>query len=193
MSRPPYHQAQSGSKGHPEFTGLTRTPSEYAQLSLARMASLETYHVHDSHNEESEDPHGLSDIRSNRSRPQDLESGPSIHLVSGPLANKPLNVPTNTPQPSRQDPTEDLDAVDQSCLTVTKSKNDVYDDRKGEDGSEGDLAAPVGDSSADSATSPSDASRELQDQTNLLPVRQVVFVFLGLSCALFVSLLDQTM
>lgn len=34
---------------------------------------------------------------------------------------------------------------------------------------------------------------ELQDQTNLLPVRQVIFVFVGLTCAIFCSLLDQTM
>ncbi|WVR05959.1 hypothetical protein IAU60_002986 [Kwoniella sp. DSM 27419] len=33
---------------------------------------------------------------------------------------------------------------------------------------------------------------ELQDQTNLLPVRQVITVFAGLTCALFCSLLDQT-
>lgn len=33
----------------------------------------------------------------------------------------------------------------------------------------------------------------LQDQTNLLPVRQVLVVFVGLSMALFCSLLDQTM
>ena len=33
----------------------------------------------------------------------------------------------------------------------------------------------------------------LQDQTNLLPKRQVMFVLLGLACALFCSLLDQTM
>lgn len=34
---------------------------------------------------------------------------------------------------------------------------------------------------------------ELQDQTNLLPTKQVIFVFVGLTCALFCSLLDQTM
>jgi hypothetical protein len=34
---------------------------------------------------------------------------------------------------------------------------------------------------------------ELQDQTNLLPVKQVITVFVGLSMALFCSLLDQTM
>ncbi|ORY25555.1 major facilitator superfamily domain-containing protein [Naematelia encephala] len=33
---------------------------------------------------------------------------------------------------------------------------------------------------------------QLQDQTNLLPLRQVIVVFVGLSCALFCSLLDQT-
>lgn len=34
---------------------------------------------------------------------------------------------------------------------------------------------------------------ELQDQTNLLPTKQIIFVFVGLTCALFCSLLDQTM
>jgi CRISPR/Cas system CMR subunit Cmr4 (Cas7 group RAMP superfamily) len=34
---------------------------------------------------------------------------------------------------------------------------------------------------------------EVQDQTNLLPVRQIIFVFVGLTCAIFCSLLDQTM
>jgi Na+/melibiose symporter-like transporter len=33
---------------------------------------------------------------------------------------------------------------------------------------------------------------ELQDQTNLLPVRQVIVIFMGLNCALFCSLLEQT-
>ena len=33
----------------------------------------------------------------------------------------------------------------------------------------------------------------LQDQTNLLPVKQIILVMVGLSCALFCSLLDQTM
>jgi hypothetical protein len=33
----------------------------------------------------------------------------------------------------------------------------------------------------------------LQDQTNLLPVKQVILVFVGLTCALFCSLIDQTM
>lgn len=34
---------------------------------------------------------------------------------------------------------------------------------------------------------------ELQDQTNLLPVKQVIVIFCGLNCALFCSLLEQTM
>ena len=34
---------------------------------------------------------------------------------------------------------------------------------------------------------------ELQDQTNILPTRQIIMVMFGLSCALFCSLLDQTM
>ena len=193
MSRPAQNQAQSGLRGQTGFTGLTRTPSEHAQLSLARMASLETSHVHDSHKEESDDPHGLRDIRSNRSRTQDLESGRSIGLVSGSLATGPPTPRTAAPQPSHRDLIVTRDAVENPCLSVSKSKDDVYDDRKEEVGLDGDLDPPADESQGDSATSPPYASRQLQDQTNLLPVRQVVFVFLGLSCALFVSLLDQTM
>ncbi|KAK4689712.1 MFS transporter, DHA2 family, glioxin efflux transporter, partial [Tremellales sp. Uapishka_1] len=33
---------------------------------------------------------------------------------------------------------------------------------------------------------------QLQDQTNLLPVKQVILIFCGLTCALFCSLIDQT-
>ena len=33
----------------------------------------------------------------------------------------------------------------------------------------------------------------LQDQTHLLPLKQVLLVFVGLSVAIFCSLLDQTM
>ncbi|KAJ5651367.1 uncharacterized protein N7484_005090 [Penicillium longicatenatum] len=38
---------------------------------------------------------------------------------------------------------------------------------------------------------PNDKTK-LQDQTNLLPVKQLLIVFVGLSCALFCALLDQT-
>lgn len=49
---------------------------------------------------------------------------------------------------------------------------------------------PTGDSPSDKA----DKSKyEIEDQTNLLPVRQVIMIFMGLNCALFCSLLDQTM
>lgn len=37
------------------------------------------------------------------------------------------------------------------------------------------------------------APEELEDQTNFLPTRQVIMVFLGLSIALACSMLDQTM
>ncbi|KAJ5606312.1 hypothetical protein N7510_009093 [Penicillium lagena] len=42
-------------------------------------------------------------------------------------------------------------------------------------------------------SAPSDNEKtKLQDQTNLLPMKQLLVVFAGLSCALFCSLLDQT-
>lgn len=40
---------------------------------------------------------------------------------------------------------------------------------------------------------PTDDKTTLQDQTNILPMKQLILVFVGLSCALFCSLLDQTM
>ncbi|KAE9369700.1 putative tetracycline efflux protein [Stipitochalara longipes BDJ] len=39
---------------------------------------------------------------------------------------------------------------------------------------------------------PASEKVKLQDQTNLLPLKQLLIVFAGLSCALFCSLLDQT-
>jgi hypothetical protein len=52
-----------------------------------------------------------------------------------------------------------------------------------------------GEDSADSAaeSTTDKAEFQLQDQTNLLPFKQLVMVFVGLSAALFCSLLDQTM
>lgn len=50
-----------------------------------------------------------------------------------------------------------------------------------------------GDGSKTKDTSAVDPKYALQDQTNLLPIKQVIVVFVGLSCALFCALLDQTM
>jgi hypothetical protein len=196
MSKPSLsalNQAQAQPKNHPGgFTGLTRTPSEHAQLSLARMASLETYHVHDSHKEELDDFHGLADIRSNLSEPRDLERGQSIYRTPESAVTEFVTPSTAAPQSSRSETIVSKDRADSSLSAVSKSKDDIYDDRKEEVGPAENLDLQSGESQ-DSSIPPPDASRQLQDQTNLLPVRQVIFVFLGLSCALFVSLLDQTM
>lgn len=46
---------------------------------------------------------------------------------------------------------------------------------------------------AEIAVQGKDDKYALQDQTNLLPVKQVIVIFCGLNCALFCSLLEQTM
>jgi hypothetical protein len=162
-------------------------------MSLARMASLETYHVHESHKEESDDPHGLADMRSNRSSPQDLERGQSTYLAPQTVVTDSTPAVSPPVQSSLPELLGSRDAVGSSYSPVLKGKDKIYEDRKGEAGGpNSDLDLPAGETE-DDGTPPPDASRQLQDQTNLLPVRQVVFVFLGLSCALFVSLLDQTM
>jgi hypothetical protein len=66
-------------------------------------------------------------------------------------------------------------------------------------GGDGDRAAGA-EGSTDEQHQPrkddgGDAGKDagIMDQTNLLPVRQIIVVFAGLSAALFCSLLDQTM
>ncbi|KAL7424758.1 hypothetical protein Q5752_000442 [Cryptotrichosporon argae] len=49
-----------------------------------------------------------------------------------------------------------------------------------------------GEGEREGAGANSNKEVQLQDQTNLLPTRQVILVFVGLTCALFCSLIDQT-
>lgn len=55
------------------------------------------------------------------------------------------------------------------------------------------LSSPTSTTPNDDASQPKKPKFELADQTNLLPVKQVIVIFCGLNCALFCSLLDQTM
>lgn len=55
------------------------------------------------------------------------------------------------------------------------------------------LSSPTSTIPNDDASQPKKLEFELVDQTNLLPVKQVIVIFCGLNCALFCSLLDQTM
>jgi hypothetical protein len=68
----------------------------------------------------------------------------------------------------------------------THDENSEHDSRKGP----GDEETKIG---AEELAEKKPKAPELQDQTNLLPVKQVILVFVGLTCALFCSLIDQTM
>ncbi|OJJ45121.1 hypothetical protein ASPZODRAFT_18031 [Penicilliopsis zonata CBS 506.65] len=61
------------------------------------------------------------------------------------------------------------------------------------DGNENQISTEtLNEESKDEQNSDENSNKKLQDQTNLLPVKQLLIVFTGLSCALFCSLLDQT-
>jgi hypothetical protein len=77
--------------------------------------------------------------------------------------------------------------IDEEAAIGTHVNNDGKETPNNQEG-------PLSHNGAGGAESGPRADKfELQDQTNLLPVRQVIAVFMGLNCALFCSLLDQTM
>ena len=68
------------------------------------------------------------------------------------------------------------------------SRQSDEENQLGRNGSSEDTVAPIEEEKEGKKD-----KFELQDQTNLLPFKQLVLVFVGLSAALFCSLLDQTM
>lgn len=160
--------------------GLTRTQSDHAQLSLARMASLETAHL----TNQPEDDSGHDDIwLDNKYR----RSSDNDDLESRVNELQQTHPPQGT-----------VGESDEGAGTAVQG--DIGVETDGPAKSSGESAEPVDQKShtslVDGRGTDSAAQTEttvLQDQTNLLPGRQIVLVFLGLSCALFVSLLDQTM
>lgn len=72
----------------------------------------------------------------------------------------------------------------------TAKTEGVRDQPLPSDGSDGERTAHEEEAVADDKDK---KKFELTDQTNLLPVKQVMLIFAGLNCALFCSLLDQTM
>jgi hypothetical protein len=162
--------------------GLTRTNSDYAQLSLARMASLETAHPAAHPKEDSDEPEVWSDDKHGRSGDRhDLESGYTVDREGG----LPLR------QPAHPDIEASANRIAESYLNPGAGSNTIE--------KEPDGTTELEQRSADSGSGgtdprgPQSGATTLQDQTNLLPAKQIIVVFLGLSCALFVSLLDQTM
>lgn len=75
-----------------------------------------------------------------------------------------------------------------SAVARARADNDAVQTEEGD-------GTPPGSSDSDKSDSPTAKGKgkfELTDQTNLLPVKQVMLIFAGLNCALFCSLLDQT-
>jgi hypothetical protein len=181
-----------GAINRPGYGSCHRHTSEYAVLSLARMASLETGHVHSPHDERECDEDNSSYAMC---RPHDIENGTSephaerlainnhddlIRPAAGPgdFGHRREAEPKGTASELEEDPSSETGVETKCSQEQSRLPQSGLESRESPDGE-----------------SPSGARTvvQLQDQTNLLPVKQVVFVFLGLSCALFVSQLDQTM
>lgn len=161
---------------------LTRTNSDHAQLSLARMASLETAHPAAYPKEDSDEPEIWSDDKHGR-------SGDRHDLERGYFFDREGDLPL------KQSAHPDIEA---SAVKIAESYLDPGSEsstdarRPNADTELEQRSADPGSGGTDSAE-PQSSATTLQSQTNLLPAKQIILVFLGLSCASFVSFLDQTM
>jgi hypothetical protein len=177
---------------------LIRTQSERAQLSLARMVSHETAHVAhlQDHPEDTElDRDRAEERRASEATlvasPKTNEKGlkdtleKSVEDAAGELAEAGMG--------AGQGPNDGI--MERTPSIENDNDRDITDEKLDRDGkSNHDLEARGGPGEVEEDEETEGKKKpELQDQTNLLPVRQVIFVFAGLSSALFVSLLDQTM
>lgn len=93
------------------------------------------------------------------------------------------------------DGNDKLETHDESHETEHSRGNSLEDDRPDEerDVESNGAGAEGGGKGGKTGKTGKKVAPTLQDQTNLLPVKQVILVFIGLTCALFCSLIDQTM
>lgn len=179
---------------------LTRTASSgsHAGNSLRRMATHETgeyavqdedvvgLHTHDEHEHEhhgehwnEHDPYDEKDVRR-------LDEEAAIE-ASGDQNSRGMQQGLTPPVMS--DSTSKAKG-DPDGIRTQPSLGSDGERTAHEEESEEEHAGEVGSDSDDKKKK---GKFELTDQTNLLPVKQVMLIFAGLNCALFCSLLDQTM
>lgn len=107
----------------------------------------------------------------------------SSHTPSLPpdLENQPRNLDRS--QSAHTNPQLDHTSSDETAHSLHRPSHD--DDRSNDHHDDGTTAAPTPESATEHKVA-------LQDQTNFLPKQQVILVFIGLSAALFIALLDQS-
>jgi len=168
---------------------LTRTQSDYARTSLARMASLETAHLTSHPKDNPEEADTWSDDKHQRlDRCTDLETGHNVSVLNVGSRSQSIRVAVEHSAMGF----EDVGSREGTELNGQLRRHDSTGTEVAV-GAEHDQASPELVNNTASETPSKREGTGLQDQTNLLPARQIILVFLGLSCALFVSLLDQTM
>ena len=91
------------------------------------------------------------------------------------------------------DGNDKLETHEESHETEHSRTNSLDDDRPDEERDTESNGAGADASDGKGGKNGKKVAPTLQDQTNLLPVKQVILVFIGLTCALFCSLIDQTM
>lgn len=98
-------------------------------------------------------------------------------------------------EPMRSTPDSALSDLSERTLhegTTRDGDDDAAPPAKASSSSVTDLEKGHGSNAPAPLDKKAAAEAGLQDQTNLLPTRQVIIVFAGLSCAIFCTLLDQT-
>lgn len=118
----------------------------------------------------------------------------SQRLSDSTLRSDPQQLPLHVDLEAKEhEATSDKNSL---TLDQKKSRNDAHD---APDAPDSTIPSTVMDDTLDEeqggAGPNNDGQKgpQLQDQTNLLPFKQIIIVFAGISCALFVGLLDQTM
>lgn len=196
MSGP--HSISSPRTARSNSLSSLRSDSErHLRFSLARMASHEATEIPHTHPEEPEEadeatlisPRGSAALTNTEklrhsqteSREKRIEHEAEYALEEG------IEAATGTAFQSNASLTTD----DAHAASGEQTERSSLDGR-GNEAEDQDLEAQDGERT-ETGKGKKRKTVELQDQTNLLPVRQVIVVFAGLSAALFCSLLDQTM
>jgi hypothetical protein len=179
------------------ISSLRSESERHLRFSLARMASHEATDIPHTHHEEPEEqdeatlisPRGSANSTSTESSNSQKESRKKhIEHEAEYALEEGIEAATGTAFQSSASFTTDDGRAASGEQTGRRSSDGREAAAEGED-----LEAQDGEQSGSGKGKKQRKTVELQDQTNLLPVKQVIVVFAGLSAALFCSLLDQTM
>lgn len=183
------------------ISSLRSESERHLRFSLARMASHEATEIPSTHQEETEEQDEATLISPRGSASTDTKNS-GLHEDSDLHEDSRKKHIEHEVEYALEEGIEAATgtAFQSSASFTTDDGRAASGEKTGRRSSDGREAAAEGEDleAQDGGQSGSGKGKkrktvELQDQTNLLPVKQVIVVFAGLSAALFCSLLDQTM